>query len=224
MLLSSSAPFWPLLTRLGEAQILVPLDLLAAAWLWRGAGQRALALRWLGWLGLAVALTTATKLAFIGWGIGSAAWDFTGISGHAMFATASFPMLMATALSSRSDRLQRRGVAAGFALAALVAYSRLPVHAHSVSEIVAGFALGAAASGLALRGAAVSRPAVPLWLPAALAGCLLVLPLAAPRSKSHDWVTQLSVRLAGRETPFQRHHLHRPPAPRAISVQMPRGG
>lgn len=220
-----STPFWPLLTRLGEAQILVPLDLLAAAWLWRGAGQGAMALRWLGWLGLATALTTATKLAFIGWGVGIAVWDFTGISGHAMFAAASLPLLAATALASRSDRSQRLGIAAGFALAALVAWSRWPVGAHSVAEIVAGFALGAVASALALRGATTARATVPLWLPTALAGCLLALPLTAPPSRSHDWVTALSIKLAGRVEPFRRQHLHRAPtAPRVDSMQVPRGG
>ncbi len=39
-------PFWFLLTRLGEAQILLPLVAAAMLWLWLRAGQGGLVLRW----------------------------------------------------------------------------------------------------------------------------------------------------------------------------------
>ncbi|WP_077038062.1 phosphatase PAP2 family protein [Pelomonas sp. KK5] len=202
--------YWHLFTRLGEAQILLPLDLLAMAWLWLGARRGPLALRWLCAMGGAATLTTLTKLAFIGWGVGSAEWDFTGISGHAMFAAASFPMLAWVALMNRSDRAQRLGIGLAFALAAAIAYSRLPVHAHSPSEAIAGFLLGSLASMLSLRGLTGSHPAVlPLWLPTALAGALLAMPVSAPAPRTHEWVTRLSLELSGHERPFMRSDLHR---------------
>ena len=40
--------------------------------------------------------TTASKVAFIGWGLGLSALDFTGISGHAMIASAVYPLLLGT--------------------------------------------------------------------------------------------------------------------------------
>lgn len=206
----SATVFWHWLTRFGEAQILLPLLIAATAWLWLGAGQDRLALRWLGLIGAAALLTTATKLAFIGWAWGVAAWDFTGISGHAMFAAACLPLLAWVALLGRGDaRLQRAAVAAGFLLAALIAYSRIEVQAHSASEALSGFLLGASASLLSLRGLPGKRPVVPKWLPATLVACLLVLPLSAPRSRTHDWVTQIAVALSGRAQAFKRHDLHR---------------
>ena len=220
-----STTFWPLLTRLGEAQILFPLVGAAAAWLWLGAGQGGQALRWLLSLAAAVALTTASKLAFIGWGWGIAAWDFTGISGHALCSAASLPMLAWVALTGRARHVQQWAAGLGLALAALVAYSRLEVNAHSASESISGFALGALVNAISLCGRAEAitpRLAAPLWLPAALTACLLLLPLKAPRSRSHDWITALSVQWSGRSQPFMRDQLHqRHRAPMAPAVQGP---
>ncbi|MDY0744762.1 phosphatase PAP2 family protein [Paucibacter sp. R3-3] len=201
---------WHLFTRLGEAQILLPLDLVAMAWLWLGAKRGGLALRWLACMGTAATLTTITKLAFIGWGVGSAEWDFTGISGHAMFASASFPMLAWVSMMNRSEATQRAGIVTAFVLAAAIAYSRLPVHAHSPSEALAGFLVGCVASVMSLRGLTGSHPAVlPLWLPTALAAALLALPASAPAPRTHEWVTRLSLELSGRDRPYVRNDLHR---------------
>ena len=218
--------FWLLFTRLGEAQILMPLVALAALWLWLGAGQGRLARRWLLAVGCAVALTTASKLAFIGWDLGSAAWDFTGISGHAVCSAAVLPMLGWLLLCGRAKPVRRAGVLGGFALAGLIAWSRLAVDAHSSSEAISGFVLGGVASWIALSGLSRARAAdkqpsaatsgraasAPPWLQAAVIASLLILPFSAPRSQSHDWVTALSRRLSGRSQPFMRHDLHRQPA------------
>lgn len=42
----------------------------------------------------------------------------------------------------------KAAVATGYILAAVVGYSRLVIHAHSVSEVIAGLLLGAAGSAL----------------------------------------------------------------------------
>lgn len=215
---SSPLATWALLTRLGEAQILVPLLLAAMLWLWLGAGQGRLVLRWLACLALAAGLTALSKVAFMGWGHGSARWDFTGFSGHAMFAAACFPLLAWVALLGRDRLMQKLAVIASFVLAALVAYSRLEVHAHSASESASGFALGALASVMALRGAPALRLALPLWLPAALAAGLLVLPLSAPRSRSHDLMVELSLQLSGRPQVYTRQDLHRRRLPPRLSA------
>nr|WP_295078818.1 hypothetical protein [uncultured Roseateles sp.] len=228
---------WPWLTRLGEAQILLPLALVACLWLWRSSerggrdgeqtGTHAslthlapVARRWLFWLGAAAGLTTLSKLAFIGWGLGVEALDFTGISGHAMFAAAVLPMLAWTLVRGRSMRVQRGAVALAFALAALIAYSRLKVGAHSSFEAWAGLLLGSGASLLSLprrlRGSTASSAALgqrpPTWLPAGVVAALLLLPIGAPPSRSHDLVTQLALQLSGQPRPFQRSQL-KPPLP-----------
>lgn len=210
---TASTPFWPLFTRLGEIQILLPLALLSALWLWRRAAQTELAKRWMLGLGLAMALTAASKLAFFGWGYGIAAWDFTGISGHAMASAAILPLLAWFALSGQSARLRGLGVGLGFGLAALIAYSRLKVGAHSPMESVAGFVVGGLASWMGLRvvpQTSAGRVAPPLWLPAGLLAALLLMPLGAPKSRSHDWVLQISMQLSGRAQPFTRADLRAP--------------
>ena len=92
--LPNSALFWHLLTRLGEMQILLPAALLAMLAMFRRPEARPLAGWWGVFLMTAALITTASKVAFMGWGLGSAELDFTGISGHAMFAAAVYPLLI----------------------------------------------------------------------------------------------------------------------------------
>src|SRR6476661_1782264 len=91
---------WQLVTRFGEAGILIPCALLLAGWLALATRDWRPVLGWLMPLAAAVALTTASKIAFLGFGLGIARLDFTGFSGHSMFAAAVYPML-AYAVSAR---------------------------------------------------------------------------------------------------------------------------
>ena len=69
------ADFWYFSSRLGEMQLMLPIALALVAWLvWAGEGRRAAL--WLAMVLLAVGITAASKIAFIGWGIGSARLDF----------------------------------------------------------------------------------------------------------------------------------------------------
>ena len=200
---------WSLFTRLGEAQILLPA--MVAAWLWllRTPRTRPLAADWMLATGVAASLTTATKVAFMGWFVGSAALDYTGISGHAMFAAAVLPVLARVAASGAPAPWPRAAVAAGLLLAAAIALSRVTTHAHSAFEAVLGFLLGAAASLWALRHSAAPSAPTPTWLGLALLAWMLVLPLGAPPSATHDWVTRLSLQVSGRSLPYTRADLHR---------------
>ncbi len=200
---------WLLVTRLGEAQILLPAMLAALLWLLLAARSWRIAVAWLAGTAIAVGLTTATKVAFIGYEIGYAPWDYTGISGHAMFAAAVLPVLTGLMAGGAGPRWRLAAVAAGYLLAALIAYSRLPVRAHSPIEAVAGLALGSLVSALALtrRPLPLSRP--PLWLGVGLLLWMLSLPLGAPPSQTHGWVQRLALAASGRPTPYQRWQMHR---------------
>ncbi|MEO8729107.1 MAG: phosphatase PAP2 family protein, partial [Rhodoferax sp.] len=146
----AKAPYW--ITRFGEMGIILPLA--AALTLWMLASTRAIrpVLCWLVPLGLAVGITTLSKIAFIGWGLGIAALDFTGFSGHAMFSAAIYPVLGYTLAAqwSRQPRTHFWAMLGGYALALVIGWSRVHIHVHSVSEVVAGLALGASASGWTL--------------------------------------------------------------------------
>jgi membrane-associated phospholipid phosphatase len=159
---------------------------------------------WLVCIGVAALLTTATKVAFIGWEVGYAPLDFTGISGHSMFAAAVLPVLAGATASGASPRTRLLALAASYGFAALIAVSRVMTGAHSVSEAIAGFAIGAVASQLALRLATAPRTQAPKALLAGLLVWLVLTPAGAPPSRTHDWVTRLSITLSGREQPYTR--------------------
>ena len=205
----STAWWWVQVSRLGEAQILLPAMALALLWLARQHGGGRLALAWLGATALAAAITTASKIAFIGYGIGWAPWDFTGFSGHAMFAAALLPLLLRLTAGPRTRAGRGLVVAAGYALALVVAVSRIQVGAHSASEVVTGFTLGAAASAWALR--AGRWPALPLarWMPVVLLVWALLAVSGAPESRTHGLVTRLALAISGRPHAYQRWELHR---------------
>jgi membrane-associated phospholipid phosphatase len=166
-------------------------------------------MRWLGWTAVAAFVTTITKLAFLGWGIGSAELDFTGISGHSMFASAVYPPLLYLIASSRSATSQRVAWLAGFVLALVIGVSRVVVGAHSWSEVIAGLAIGGAVSVSTLWMARKNHPSVPVWVPLGVATWLMLTPAHAPASTTHDMVTRLALKLSGRITPHTRAELHR---------------
>ncbi len=200
---------WQLFTRLGEAQLLLPAAALVVWLLLRepaASGHRQLVLRWLLRLAAAAAVTTASKLAFIGWGLGSAALDFTGVSGHTTFATAVYPLLLAALVPATWPLARQAGALAGLALALAVGLSRLMVDAHSVSEVVAGVLVGGWAGILAFRLGAL-RPQWGRWLAPLIGLWLVATPLVAPPSQSHAWVTRLALVLSGHATPHTRQLL-----------------
>ncbi len=214
---AGSAGVWPWFTRLGEAQILLPVLMVLWVALLRRPAARALALHWAGALVVAVALTTASKLAFIGWCLGWPALNFTGISGHAMFAAAIYPLLLGALAPPRGRGL---ALCAGALLATAVGVSRVAVHAHSVSEVVAGLTVGGAATAWAVwravsraewragltppRMASQAPVAVPLWAPVAALLWFASLPAVAPPSNTHSMVTRLALRLSGHAQPCMR--------------------
>jgi hypothetical protein len=201
--------FWNLFTRLGEAQILLPAALLAGFALVRRPDARPLAAWWLVLLCAATFVTTASTIAFIGWGVGSSEFNFTGVSGHAMFAAAIYPLLLGT-LASHAPRAGRNlAIAAGCALALMVGVSRVVVGAHSVSEVVAGLLLGGGVSALALAMVVLPRSLVGPMIPIAVGVWFAVMPIRAPASQTHSMVTELSLKLSGRSAPYTRSDMLR---------------
>lgn len=201
--------FWYFTTRLGEAQILLPAALLAAGTLLARHNGRALAGWWMSLLALAILLTTASKVAFMGWGLGWPALDFTGISGHAMFSAAVYPVLAATLAARATRQWQRGAIVLGCALALLVGVSRMVIGVHSASEVIAGLLLGGAASALPLAWARIPPQSIGPLIPFLVAAWLAIMPIQAPASQTHSWVTRMSLMLSGRAEPYTRADLQR---------------
>jgi membrane-associated phospholipid phosphatase len=201
--------FWIFISRFGEAQILLPIALVMCLWLARRDEARPVVVRWLAWMSMAAIVTTITKVAFLGWGIGSAALDFTGISGHSMFSASVYPPLFYLTAAAQSSRWQKTAWLSGFALALLIGISRVVTEAHSVSEVIAGLAIGCTVSISTLWMARSRHARVPLWLPVGMGLWLALTPIHAPASTTHDMVTRLALKLSGRQTPHTREELHR---------------
>jgi len=212
--------FWLAVTRLGEAQILLPAFLAGALWLAfaRPAGARGRlaqgnphahdhparrsALRWVAGITATTAVTTASKIAFLGFGYGIAAIDFTGFSGHSMYAWSILPVLGAVVAG-------KRGAAIGVVLAGVITWSRVVLGAHSWSEAISGMALGAAVAGWTLADYLAHPGAVraPWWLPLLIVAWLGVLPAKAPPSRAHGLVVSIALKLSGRSQPYTRFEL-----------------
>ena len=199
--------FWQLLTRLGEMQILLPAALFALALLIRRPDSRQLAFWWILFLLVSTLVTTASKVAFIGWGLGSAEFNFTGFSGHAMFAAAIYPLLLGTLASHASPAHQRLALAGGWGLALLVGISRIVVGAHSLSEVMAGLLLGGAVSACVIALAHLPRAVIGPVVPVLVAVWLLVMPIHAPPLETHGLVTWLSLKLSGHQAAYTREDL-----------------
>ena len=115
---------WMFLTRWGNSLLLLPAASCICIGLWAG-GERRVAWKWAVCFGAAVLLVFATKVAFLGWGIGSRTLDFTGISGHSMLAAAVLPMLGWWLTQERSPETQRNATIAGTVVACIIGASRL---------------------------------------------------------------------------------------------------
>jgi membrane-associated phospholipid phosphatase len=192
------------LTRLGEAEILIPAAALVMLVLMAQSDTRRFTFIWLALTTVATLITTASKLAFIGWGLGLADFNFTGVSGHAMFATAIYPVLALSLLPRGSWAGRKFAFSLGGALALLVGQSRLVVGAHSESEVLAGWLLGGAASALSVRFAKPPVFVVHPTVPIILVVWLLVMPLKLPGSQTHSRVTRLALAMSGHAVPFTR--------------------
>jgi membrane-associated phospholipid phosphatase len=199
-----ASTYWHLITRLGEVQLLLPAALWACLALLHQPGTRLFAVRWLQAIGVAALITTGSKIAFIGWGVGLAAWDFTGVSGHAMFSAAIYPLLLATLACRLPEGWQKASVWASVALVLLVGVSRVMVGAHSVSEVLAGLLLGGAASAFAIWQLGLPRARLNLYVPLVAVVWLAVAPLQAPQVPTHSWVTRASLMLSGHAKPHTR--------------------
>jgi membrane-associated phospholipid phosphatase len=197
--------FWTYFTKLADTNVMMPLAFLLAAWLaclrrWHEAAL------WLVLFCAALAIVAATKIAYVGWGIGIASLDFTGVSGHAMRATAVAPVFAYLALRKRTPAAVASAVLIGLAFGVLIAISRLVLHQHSLSEVVIGVLLGGA-TGLAYLWLARTHRIMP-WNTAVIALCMVTIGsgLMAKPAPTERWIERIALYLSGRETPYHRAH------------------
>ncbi|CAG2146472.1 phosphatase PAP2 family protein [Cupriavidus plantarum] len=194
---------WHLVSFFGESAFLIPCAAFLYGWLrWRGAGD--VARHWLLAFSVTAALVLISKLAFMGWGIGSARMNFTGFSGHAMMAASILPVLLYLMVPAGRPALGVLAALAGVLAALAVGLSRLMLQAHSVSEVASGLAIGFCVSLPFILRRGVPRGAVTMALVSAALGTLLILPVGRVAGVTHEWVQDLATFLSGRDRPYER--------------------
>lgn len=188
--------FWAAFTKLADTNLTLPVALLLAVWLATTRAWR-LAFWWCALFGLGLFLVTASKVAYVGWGIGIASIDFRGFSGHAMRAATIAPPLIYLLLQQRSMATRRVGFLLGVVFAVGICISRLILAVHSVSEAVSGLLLGLVLAYLFFviceRISIVTSTR--LWL---IIGLFALLPLLLARpAPTQGWIEQVAMQLAG---------------------------
>jgi membrane-associated phospholipid phosphatase len=195
---------WALMTDFGDSAVLAPAALVIAVWLvversWRGA------LLWCLLFGFGVMLVVASKIAFMGWGIGSRAINFTGVSGHTLMATSVYGTGLWLVLQRQRRAIRVTGVVVGLVAGAVIGLSRLVLDAHSPAEVLAGFLLGAVVSlgfvRLSRRSSAVSlRPQLAL----AAVSVMLAVGTYGDHAPTQPLLTKVALRLSGHLHPYTR--------------------
>ncbi|MFD2367808.1 phosphatase PAP2 family protein [Pseudoduganella sp. GCM10020061] len=196
--------FWKLATALGGLSFAGPLAVLVAV-LMAARGRISLALYWCLLFGSGMLIVVATKVAFLGWGIGIREWGMAGISGHAARAAAIFPVVCFLLFQdSGKKRVLNAAVVAGMAIGLLASWSRYEVRAHTVSESLFGFALGTAVALLFIQ-RALHEPRIQLRVVLlALCAALVLLKPEREPVDTEKWITVLAMKLAGHDRPYQR--------------------
>ncbi|PLP97054.1 phosphatase PAP2 family protein [Cupriavidus pauculus] len=194
---------WELITQFGESAFLLPCACFLYAWMrWHGA--TGVARHWMLAFTATALVVLASKLAFMGWGIGSASLDFTGFSGHAMMAASILPVICYIAMPDSRPGLGLLAALGGVLLALAVGVSRLALHAHSVSEVVSGLALGFLVSLPIVVRHGVPRSPRTMLAMCVLLAALMALPTGGLAGASHVMVQELAMFLSGRDRPYHR--------------------
>ncbi len=175
--------------------------------------SRLLAWQWSLLFGITGAIVCASKLAFMGWGLGIRKLDYTGFSGYSALSAAFWPIFLWLLSARFSAGWQKAAVATGYILAAVVGYSRLVIHAHSVSEVIAGLLLGAAGSALFLLLQKRTSDCDYKTVPWGGIACLVMVPLillhSGSKAPTQTLLGQIATAIGPLDKPFTREDLHK---------------
>lgn len=167
---------WSTLLHLGDIELTLALAAAISAWLLTARAWR-MAFWWSALFALGIGVVTASKVAFMAWGLTLHSLDFKAISGHATGVTAVFPTLLYLLAQTRGAPAQAAAIAAGLLLGCLMAALLVALDEHSVAEALAGWLVGAAVSLGAIRNGS-GQPAPGIRPQGALCSMLVFLSTA----------------------------------------------
>ncbi|EJR0222775.1 PAP2 superfamily protein [Raoultella planticola] len=204
---------WQWVSFFGDSTVLLPSAAAVFMVLFLRRPSRQIAWQWGLLFGITGAIVSASKLAFMGWGIGIRELDFTGFSGHTALSTAFWPIFLWLLCARGSVALRRIAMVMGYLLAGLVGYSRLAIHAHSPSEVIAGLLLGACGSALFLLLQRNSSRVVDAQLTWGGVLSLIIIPVVllniGTKAPTQSLLGEIAVKLGPLEKPFTRADMHK---------------
>ena len=193
--------YWQFITHLGSASLLLPFFGIALIELWFSHQKSAIFL-WILALAIGVMLTLISKVLFLGWGIGIASLNFTGISGHAFLATSIIPIVFYSFSGGLQVKAKNIGFWLGLILSLLVGISRIVLGMHSWSEVVSGWILGLTVCVFALSVIKYNEKPYS-YLHLTIMVFLIALGSTTPNYlPTHDLETKLALYLSGHDKPF----------------------
>src|SRR5215475_9886223 len=139
---------WNIFASVGDAAFTLPIALVCAIWLWFSARREAA--RWILLLAIGMAAVGATKILYAGCGVEIPSLHFRVISGHTSLSTVVWTVAVSLLCRCAGGRA-RTGVVIGLLIGALTAVARVFDDAHSVTEVVVGWVLGATLAILFVR-------------------------------------------------------------------------
>jgi membrane-associated phospholipid phosphatase len=193
--------FWSGITNIGDSTAMVPVAAAIAVWLFvkRDPGAAGL---WLASFSAGALIVVATKIAFIGWGIGFTPLNFTGLSGHATLSTAIFVTVGYLVVSNDEPSRRRCATSVGAILGLVIAASRVILHRHSLSEAMSGWILGLL---IALGFIGLSRNLGARQIPRSVVAACAMLLISITwnyQAPSQRWIAELAFYLSGRSAPY----------------------
>ncbi|MGQ0392510.1 phosphatase PAP2 family protein [Raoultella ornithinolytica] len=204
---------WQWVSFFGDSTVLLPSAAAVFMVLFLRRPSRQIAWQWGLLFGITGAIVSASKLAFMGWGLGIRELDFTGFSGHTALSTAFWPIFLWLLCARGSIALRRIAMVMGYLLAGLVGYSRLAIHAHSPSEVIAGLLLGAIGSALFLLLQRNSSRVVDAQLSWGGVLSLIIIPVVllntGAKAPTQSLLGEIAVKLGPLEKPFTRADMHK---------------
>lgn len=201
---------WRTLTYFGDSMLLIPTAVIIALILpWKSDNRRTV-WYWLLAFGLAGLLVSLSKILFLGFGIGSARFNFTGFSGHSAMSATLWPVMLWLVSGRWPALLRLLAIGVGYLIPIMVGFSRLVIHAHSASEVATGLLLGFTLSSAfllsqrrtALKGFSWPQVGAAFLVPLLLMGHGRV-------ATTQQFLERFSADLAGLEKPFTRADLFR---------------
>jgi len=201
---------WHFLTFFGDTMLLLPTAVILFVLLFCAKKTRIAAWHWALVYGAVGAVVSISKLAFMGWGLGIARYDFTGFSGHSALSAVLWPVLLWAITGRCSDRIHRAGLLLGFLLPIAVGYSRLAIQVHSDSEVISGLFIGYLGS-IAFLQLQQYRPRTQLAWPLVVIALLLPIILISQRkpAPTQGLLQHIATVLAHTKHAYTREDLHR---------------